>query len=257
MIGIIGGSGVYELTEMADSVEKKTVDTEYGSVEVSLLSIAGRTVAFLPRHSEGHSCPPHKINFKANIMALKQLGVTQIMATNAVGSLDLDIGPGSIVIPDDFLDFTVNRDRTFYDEEVVHIDVTEPYCNRLREALLKNSDCVTGGLVDGGVHVCSEGPRFETGAEVKMFALLGGSVVGMTTLPETVLAREKEMCYASIAVVSNYGTSISPDKLTLDEVLEIMELKKEELIKLLYNTIKSLPEEYDCDCLHALDGASS
>ena len=257
MIGIIGGSGVYELTEMADSIEKKIVDTEFGSVEVSLLSIAGKTVAFLPRHSAGHSCPPHKINFKANIMALKELDVTQIMATNAVGSLDLDIGPGYIVIPDDFLDFTVSRERTFYDEEVVHIDMSEPYCNRLREALLKNSDCVTGGLVNGGTHVCTEGPRFETPAEIKMFSIIGGTIVGMTTLPEAVLAREKEMCYASIAVVSNYCTSISPDKLTMDEVFEIMELKKEELIKLLYNTIESLPEEYDCDCLHALDCASS
>lgn len=257
MIGIIGGSGVYELTEMADSVEMKTVDTEYGSVEVSLLSIAGKTVAFLPRHSAGHSCPPHKINFKANITALKNIGVTQIMATNAVGSLDLDICPGSIVIPDDFLDFTVHRERTFYDGEVVHIDMSEPYCMRLRQALLKNSDCVDGGLVDGGTHVCTEGPRFETPAEIKMFSIVGGSIVGMTTLPEAVLAREKEMCYVSIATVSNYCTSISPTKLTMDEVIEIMDIKKEELINLLFNTIKDLPKEYDCDCHHALDGASS
>ncbi len=257
MIGIIGGSGVYELTEMADNVEIKVVDTEYGSVEVSLLSIAGKTVAFLPRHSVGHNCPPHKINFKANISALKNIGVSQIMATNAVGSLDLDIGPGSIVIPNDFLDFTVSRERTFYDEEVVHIDMTEPYCERLREALLKNSDCVTGGLVNGGTHVCTEGPRFETPAEIKMFSIIGGTIVGMTTLPEAVLAREKEMCYVSIAIVSNYCTSISSDKLTMNEVFEIMEIKKEELINLLFNTIKSLPEDYDCSCHHALDGASS
>ena len=131
MIGIIGGSGVEEISELADSIEKKTVDTEYGSVEVSLLTIGDKTVAFLPRHSAGHTCPPHKINFKANIMALKEIGVNQIMATNAVGSLDLDIGPGSVVLPDDFLDFTVNRDRTFYDNEVIHIDMTEPFCNRL------------------------------------------------------------------------------------------------------------------------------
>ena len=256
MIGIIGGSGVYELTEMADSVEKKTVDTEFGSVEVSLLSIEDKTVAFLPRHAEGHSCPPHKINFKANIMALKNLGVTQILTTNAVGSLDLDLGPGSIVLPDDFLDFTVLRDRTFYDEEVVHIDMTEPYCPRLREALMKNSNCISGNMVNGGTMVCTEGPRFETPAEIKMFSIIGGTIVGMTSLPEAVLAREKEMCYASISVVSTYCTSISPDKLTMDEVFEIMEIKKEELVKLLYNTIISL-EEDDCDCHHALDGASS
>ena len=107
------------------------MDTEYGSVEVTLMSIGDKTVAFLPRHSEGHSVPPHKINFKANIMALKNIGVTQIIATNAVGSLDLDIGPGSFVIIDDFLDFTVNRERTFFDDKVVHMDMSEPLCNRL------------------------------------------------------------------------------------------------------------------------------
>ena len=255
MIGIIGGSGVEEISELADSIEKRTVDTEYGSVEVSLLSIEDKTVAFLPRHSAGHTCPPHKINFKANIMALKEIGVTQIMATNAVGSLDLDIGPGSIVLPDDFLDFTVNRDRTFYDDVVIHIDMTEPFCNRLRGAILANSGCVDGNVVDGGTIVCTEGPRFETPAEIKMFSILGGAIVGMTTLPEAVLAREKEMCYAPIAVVSNYSTSISPTKLDTKEVLDIMAQKKGELINLLLDTIKDLSKECDCECHHVLDDA--
>ena len=255
MIGIIGGSGVEEISELADSIEKRTVDTEYGSVEVSLLSIGDKTVAFLPRHSAGHTCPPHKINFKANVMALKEIGVTQIMATNAVGSLDLDIGPGSIVLPDDFLDFTVNRDRTFYDDVVIHIDMTEPFCNRLRGAILANSDCVDGNVVDGGTIVCTEGPRFETPAEIKMFGILGGAIVGMTTLPEAVLAREKEMCYAPIAVVSNYSTSISPTKLDTKEVLDIMAQKKGELINLLLDTIKDLSKECDCECHHVLDDA--
>ena len=255
MIGIIGGSGVEEISELADSIEKRTVDTEYGSVEVSLLSIEDKTVAFLPRHSAGHTCPPHKINFKANVMALKEIGVTQIMATNAVGSLDLDIGPGSIVLPDDFLDFTVNRDRTFYDDVVIHIDMTEPFCNRLRGAILANSGCVDGNVVDGGTIVCTEGPRFETPAEIKMFGILGGAIVGMTTLPEAVLAREKEMCYAPIAVVSNYSTSISPTKLDTKEVLDIMAQKKGELINLLFDTIKDLSKECDCECHHVLDDA--
>lgn len=255
MIAIIGGSGVDEITDMAESIEKKIVDTEYGSVQVSLFEIEGKEVVFLPRHSEGHTCPPHKINFKANIMALKELGVSQILATNAVGSVDLEIGPGSIVIPDDFLDFTVNRDRTFYDDDVVHIDMSEPYCNRLRNALLENSDCVKGGLVDGGTHICTEGPRFETPAEIRMFKMIGGTVVGMTTLPEAVLAREKEMCYASIAIVSNYCTSIAKHKLGVEEIIEIMAVKKEELISLLFNTIKNLPVDYDCECHHALGDA--
>lgn len=255
MIGIIGGSGVEEISGLAETSKKRVVDTEYGSVEVSLLTIGDKTVAFLPRHSLGHSCPPHKINFKANIMALKQVGVNQIIATNAVGSLDRDIGPGSILIPDDFLDFTVNRDRTFYDDRVIHIDMTEPFCNRLRGAILANSNCANKDLVDGGTIVCTEGPRFETPAEIKMFRIIGGTVVGMTTLPEAVLAREKEMCYASIAIVSNYSTSISKEKLGAEEIYEIMEVKKGELIKLMYNIIKDLPSEYDCDCHHALGDA--
>ena len=255
MIGIIGGSGVDEIGELADNIEKRTVETEYGSVEVSLLAIEDKTVAFLPRHSAGHTCPPHKINFRANIMALKELGVNQIMATNAVGSLDLDIGPGSLVLPNDFLDFTVNRERTFYDNQVIHIDMTEPFCKRLRNAILSNSKCVNGPLVDGGTIVCTEGPRFETPAEIKMLGILGGTIVGMTTLPEAVLAREKEMCYAPIAVVSNYSTSISKEKLGVAEVYEIMDMKKKELIDLIYNTIKDLPLDYDCDCHHALGDA--
>lgn len=253
MIGIIGGSGVEEISELADATETKVVETEYGSVEVSLLKIGDKTVAFIPRHSKGHTCPPHKINFKANIMALKETGVNQIIATNAVGSLDIDIGPGSIVLPDDFLDFTVNRDLTFYDDKVIHIDMTEPFCNRLRGAILDNSSFIDGNVVDGGTIVCTEGPRFETPAEIKMFGILGGSIVGMTTLPEVVLAREKEMCYASVAIVSNYSTGISPTKLTMEEVYDIMAQKKEELIELLFNTIKELPTEYDCDCQHTLD----
>ena len=240
MIAIIGGSGADEIIEMADSIEKQTVDTEYGSVEVTLMSIGDKTVAFLPRHSEGHSVPPHKINFKANIMALKNIGVTQIIATNAVGSLDLDIGPGSFVIIDDFLDFTVNS-----------MDMSEPLCNRLRNVILSHGDCVSGGLVDGGTTVCTEGPRFETPAEIKFFKMIGGTVVGMTSLPELVLAREAEMCYASISIVTNYGTSISPDILSMEEVYEVMEVKKQELVKLLLETIDDLGDD-ECTCQHAL-----
>lgn len=251
MIGIIGGSGVYEIAEKAQSINKKLIKTDFGeSVEISFLEIFNKEVAFIPRHSASHSIPPHNINYKANIDALKKAGVTQIIATNSVGSTNLDIEPGAIVLPDDFLDFTVLRDRTFYDDKVVHIDVTEPYCLRLRNEI---DSC--GDVINGGTYVCSEGPRFETPGEIKMYQSLGGDFVGMTSLPETVLAREKEMCYASICLVSNYGAGISKDKLTIDEVFDIMEDKKIDLVNLIYKTIKKLPEKYDCDCLHALNGA--
>lgn len=250
MIGIIGGSGVYEITQKADSCDKKLIETEYGDVEVSLLKILGKDVAFIARHAQGHSIPPHKINFRANIDALKKCGVTQIIATNSVGSMNLEMPPGSFVIPDDFLDFSLNRIKTFYEDKVVHIDVTEPYCPTLRDFLKKS-----GEVILGGTYVCTEGPRFETPAEIKMFKMLGGDLVGMTGLPEVTLAREREICYNSICIVSNYASGISENTLTIDEVFEMVAEKEKELLELIYNFIKNADDVPDCACRHALDGA--
>lgn len=252
MMGIIGGSGVYEITEIADNIEEKIVSTKYGDVKLSILDIEDKKVVFLPRHSSNHSIPPHKINFKGNIMALKQIGVNQIIATSSVGSLSNELAPGTFILPDDFLDFTVLRDRTFYNDEVVHMDFSSPYCSRLRK-IIASFGTENNPVINGGTYVCAEGPRFETGAEIKMFQMVGGDVVGMTGLPELVFAREKEMCYATICLVSNYATSISKTKLTFDEVAEIMNKKKEVLLDLILNTIKSLEDDFDCECLHALD----
>lgn len=249
MIGIIGGSGVYEITQRADSCTKKLVETDYGEVEVSILDIFGKNVAFIPRHAEGHSIPPHNINFRANIDALKNVGVTQIIATNSVGSMNEEMPPGSFVIPDDFLDFSQNRPNTFFEDNVVHVDVTAPYCPTLRDILAKSGDVILGGT-----YVCTEGPRFETPAEIKMFRMLGGDLVGMTGLPEVVLAREREMCYNSICIVSNYASGISENNLTIDEVFEMVAQKEAELLELIYNFIKNADDD-DCMCRHALDGA--
>ena len=250
MIGIIGGSGVYEITQKADAVETKIVKTDYGDVEVSILDIFSKKVAFIPRHASGHSIPPHKINFRANIDALKNVGVTQIIATNSVGSMNLEMPPGSFVIPDDFLDFSQDRKKTFYEDKVVHIDVTEPYCPTLRDILAKSGDVILGGT-----YVCTEGPRFETPAEIKMFKMVGGDLVGMTGLPEVTLAREREICYNSICIVSNYASGISENELTIDEVFEMVGQKEKELLELLYNFIKNADDSSDCGCHHALDGA--
>jgi 5'-methylthioadenosine phosphorylase len=250
MIGIIGGSGVYEITQKADKVEKKLVKTDYGEVEVSILDIFSKEVAFIPRHASGHSIPPHKINFRANIDALKSVGVTQIIATNSVGSMNLEMPPGSFVIPDDFLDFSQDRKKTFYEDKVVHIDVTEAYCPTLRDILAKSGDVILGGT-----YVCTEGPRFETPAEIKMFKMLGGDLVGMTGLPEVTLAREREICYNSICIVSNYASGISEQELTIDEVFEMVKEKESELMELIYNFIKNSDDSSDCACHHALDGA--
>ena len=249
MIGIIGGSGVYEITDEADNVEKKIVNTDYGDVEVSILDIFNKKVAFIPRHASGHNIPPHKINFRANIDALKNIGVTQILATNSVGSMNLEMPPGSFVIPDDFLDFSENREKTFYDDKVVHVDVTQPYCPRLRDILKKSGDVILGGT-----YVCTQGPRFETPAEIKMFKMLGGDLVGMTGLPEVTLAREREMCYNSICIVSNYASGISENELTIEEVFEMVMSLKEDVLELIYNFIKNA-EESDCSCQHVWEAA--
>lgn len=249
MIGIIGGSGVYEIASKADHVEKRIVETPYGDVEVSILDIFSKKVIFIPRHSSAHSIPPHKINFRANIEALKKMGVTQILATNSVGSMNTEMPPGSFVVPDDFLDFTQNRANTFYEDNVVHIDVTEPYCSTLRDILDKSGDVILGGT-----YVCTQGPRFETPAEIKMFKMLGGDLVGMTGLPEVVLAREKEMCYNSICIVSNYASGISENELTIDEVFEMVKSREKDLLELIYNFIKNTHDS-DCNCRHALNGA--
>ena len=250
MIGIIGGSGVYEITHKADKCVEKLVKTDYGEVEVSILDIFDKKVAFIPRHASGHSIPPHKINYRANVDALKQVGVTKVIATNSVGSMNPEMPPGSFVIPDDFLDFSQNRAKTFFEDKVVHIDVTEPYCSHLRDVLNES-----GEVILGGTYVCTEGPRFETPAEIKMFKMLGGDLVGMTGLPEVTLVREREMCYNSICIVSNYASGISENALTIDEVFEMVAEKELDLLELIYNFIKNVDDSLDCSCHHALDGA--
>ena len=158
--------------------------------------------------------------------------------------------PGSFVIPDDFLDFSQNRIKTFYEDSVVHVDVTQPYCSDLRDVL-----AASGDVILGGTYVCTEGPRFETPAEIKMFKMFGGDLVGMTGVPEVVLAREREICYNSICIVSNYASGISDYELTIDEVFEMVEKKEVELLEMIYNFIKNVDDSSDCSCLHALDGA--
>lgn len=250
-IGIIGGTGIYEIVELGKDVEKKVLETPYGpSPEMSIFKLHDREVVFMSRHAVGHANPPHMVNYQANIWALKEMGVERVLATNAVGSLDLSIKPGDLVVPHDFLDFTKLRKNTFYDDRTVHVDVTEPYCPELREILASS-----GQVIGEGVYVCTEGPRFETAAEIQMYRQLGGTLVGMTGLPEAVLARELEICYASICTVSNYAASISPDKLTIDEVFDEVKKKREVLIELISDSISKIPSACSCPCVSALDGA--
>ncbi|MGF7118573.1 S-methyl-5'-thioadenosine phosphorylase [Methanobacterium oryzae] len=251
MIGIIGGTGIYEIVEMGEEIETKVIETPYGkSPEISVFKLHDKDVVFMPRHAKGHEYPPHMINYRANIYAMKQMGVERIIATNAVGSLEVSLKPGDFLVPHDFLDFTKVREFTFYDIKTVHIDITEPYCHDLRNKLISSSE-----VVENGVYVCTEGPRFETAAEIAMFKQLGGTVVGMTGIPEVILARELEICYASICMVSNYAASISGTKLTIEEVFEVVEQKKDDLVKLISDAIAKTPRERKCPCSYALAGA--
>lgn len=250
IIGIIGGTGVYE-PGILDEHREQIVENEYGTAQVTLGSHKGQQVAFMARHGGDHSVPPHLINYRANIKAMQMLGVERIIATAAVGSLNFDYKPGSLVIVDQFLDFTKGRIPTYYEggaAGVVHVDVTEPYCPELRALLFKAANDMGAEVYASGTYVCTEGPRFETAGEIKMFKQLGGDVVGMTTVPEAVLARELGICYAAVAVVTNYAAGISPGKLTHSEVIEYMRSNLKNIRKTILAAVPLISERRGCDC---------
>lgn len=253
-VAIIGGTGVYD-PRILDNVREEQITTPYGTVQFRTGDFAGQAVAFIPRHGSKHSIPPHQINYRANTWAMKKIGVQNIIATTAVGSLNQDMKPGDFVIIDQFLDFTKNRVGTFYEggaRGVVHIDVTQPYCPTLRSVIQKAAAKHAIELHHQGVYVCTEGPRFETPAEIKMFAKLGGDLVGMTNVPEVILAREAEMCYATVSMVTNFAAGISQEPLTHGEVLETMAANGANIKHLIMETISMLQPETDCACKHAL-----
>lgn len=253
-LAIIGGTGVYD-PKILDHVRQETVTTPYGEVCFKVGEFAGRDVAFIPRHGSQHSIPPHLINYRANIWAMKKIGVNFIIATTAVGSLNMAMKPGDFVLVDQFLDFTKNRVTTFYEggeRGVVHIDVTEPYCPTLRSILLQAAQEKGIAVHTRGTYVCTDGPRFETPAEIKAYGLLGGDLVGMTNVPEVTLAREAEMCYSTVSMVTNYAAGISPQPLTHSEVLETMKQNGENIKQLVMAAIAKIDSDADCRCRHAL-----
>lgn len=253
-LAIIGGTGVYD-PSILDNIREEQVTTPYGSVQFKVGDYAGQTVAFISRHGNKHSIPPHLINYRANAWAMKKIGVQNIIATTAVGSLNLDMKPGDFVIIDQFLDFTKNRVTTFYeggDRGVAHVDVTAPYCPAIRTTMQTAAKKIGIAVHTNGVYVCTEGPRFETPAEITMFAKLGGDLVGMTNVPEVTLAREAEMCYATVSMVTNFAAGISQQSLTHSEVLETMAGNADNIKKLIMETIRTLAPDVDCSCKHAL-----
>ena len=254
-IGVLGGSGLYALLEDARSVE---VDTPYGapSAPVVIGEVQGRAVAFLPRHGRSHEHPPHRIPYRANLWALRSLGVRQVLAPCAVGGLRPELGPGSLVVMDQLVDRTSGRVQTYYDRGAVHVPFADPYCPTGRAVVLRAAHAAGWRVTDGGTLVVVEGPRFSTRAESRWFSAQGWSVVGMTGHPEAVLARELALCYTAVALVTDLDAGVEGgESVTQAEVLRVFGDNTARLRELLLGVAAELPASREaCSCAHALDG---
>lgn len=255
-IGIIGGSGFYDL---ASGLREVKVDTPYGpaSDKIALGNIFGEKIAFLPRHNKSHDIPPHLINYRANIWALKSLGVERILTSHAVGSLQKDYQPGDFVILDQFIDRTKGRIDTFYDGSIVtHVSSAFPYCPQIRELMIKKAKEMKIKFHEKGVVVVIQGPRFSTAAESWWFTQMGWHTVNMTEYPEIVLAREKEICYTAIGIVTDYDSGLVAEgkvkPVTVAEITENFKVNIEKVKKLMLAVIKDWPKKRTCDCRKAL-----
>ncbi|MEM2869845.1 MAG: S-methyl-5'-thioadenosine phosphorylase [Thermoplasmata archaeon] len=255
-IGIIGGSGLYDM-EMFKNVESVKVGTPYGAPSgiVEVGEFKGRRVAFLPRHGKGHQIPPHKINYRANIWALKSLGVERVISPCAVGSLQMRLRPGTIVIPDQFIDFTKTRQYTFYDGgRTMHVSTADPFCEELRGLLISSAKRLRLPLSAKGTYVCIEGPRFSTRAESRMFRQFA-DIIGMTLCPEAQLAREQEMCYASVAMVTDYDVW-AERPVSAEEVMKTFAENVRNTRRLLEDVLQRIPfDRRNCACGEALRNA--
>lgn len=254
-VGIIGGSGVYALLE--DSKSKK-VKTPYGIVsDLSIGTIDGIEVAFVPRHGKDHSFPPHRVNYRANIDALSKLGVERILATTAVGSLHPQLPPGKLALLKNFIDFTNDRISTFFDGKdgnVIHVSVNDPYCTDMSSLVRKTSEKLNIEIYpEGVVYICANGPRFETAAEINMFKIMGADVVGMTSVPEVVLARERSMCYCTLAIITNWATGLCKSAHSNAEIIRLMNENIEHVKKIFGKVIKSLPKKRSCACVQEIE----
>jgi 5'-methylthioadenosine phosphorylase len=253
-LAVIGGSGLYSL--LTDAVEQK-VDTPFGepSDPLTIADVGGRSVAFLPRHGRDHRYPPHRINYQANLWALRSVGVRQILAPCAVGGLRPELGPGTFLVPDQVIDRTTSRVRTFYDTAAVHVGFADPYCPVGRRTVLDVAAQRGQAIVDGGTMVVIEGQRFSSRAESRMYAEAGGAVVNMTGEPEATLARELGLCYTSIALVTDHDAGVEGDHgVTMEEVFRVFRENTERLRGVLLAAVAALPADRTCPCASTLDG---
>lgn len=253
-IGVIGGSGFYSFL---DDIEEVRLDTPYGppSDPIAVGTVAGRTVAFIPRHGRDHRYPPHKIPYRANLWALRSLGVRQVLAPSAVGSLVPQYGPGTLAVPDQLVDRTYGRVQTFYEEgSAIHVSFADPYCPVGRRVVLDTARKADWEPVDGGTLVVIEGPRFSTRAESQWYAAQGWTLVGMTGHPEAVLARELALCYTPICLVTDLDAGIEEGEgVTMEEVFRVFAKNVNRLRSLVTAVVEALPADRDCPCPHALD----
>ena len=248
-LGVIVGTGLDEVD--AAAWEPLTVHTPHGPVPAFAGELGGRETFLLPRHGPGHQLPPHRLNYAGNLAALHLLGCERLLACHAVGGIGPGLAPGTLCLPHQFLDFTCLRARTLFEppeHAPMHADMTEPYCPDLRRRLHGAAEALDLPLVPEGVYVCTEGPRFETPAEIRMFALLGATVVGMTAVPEVVFARELGLCYASVCLVSNYAAGVTPEPVSDDEITALMRARRPEVWRLLEAVAAELPAARDCSC---------
>lgn len=251
-LAVIGGTGFYTFL---DDPEHHEVETPYGkpSAPIAVGTVeGGRRVAFLPRHGPHHEFPAHKVNYRANLWALRSLGVRQILAPCAVGGLQPERGPGSFVVPDQIFDRTTDRIQTFYDTGAVHVSFADPYCPRLRRALLEG--LAAENPQDGGTLVVIDGPRFSTRAESRWYSGQGWSIISMTGHPEAILARELALCYATVALVTDLDAGVDvTTTVSHAEVLQVFSRYADRLRGLLRTIAADVESDADCSCTHALD----
>lgn len=254
-IAIIGGSGVYDVS-LFDNVKQVYMDTPFGKPSdlITIGDFGERKVCFLPRHGNGHRISPSNLNSRANIFALKKLGVKQIIAASAVGSLKKDIKPLDIVIPDQIYDRTKLRPTTFFDDIAVHMGFADPFCRTMSKRLYEIASSNGYRTHDGGTYVCIEGPQFSTRAESKVYQTLGFDIIGMTAIPEAKLAREAEICYATIATVTDYDVWHKED-VTIETVMENVMKNERAVREIIARALEKLAPDNNCGCRNALAGA--
>ena len=255
-IGIFGGSGFYSLL---DNVTEISVHTPYGppSDKIAIAEVGGKKVAFLPRHGKSHQIPPHLINYRANLWAMKELGVTRIFGPCAAGSLQAHVKPGDFVVVDQFVNRTWGRGDTFFEGPVVnHFSAAEPYCSELRQLAIASAKKLGINVHERGTTVIIQGPRFSTKAESREFSKNGWEVINMTQYPEGWLARELGICYVNIALITDYDAGLEghPEikPVTHQEVLQVFNNNNERLRNLLFKMIEEMPTARNCECANNL-----